>query len=237
MLKSFKLLIPVLIATASIIGAVAQTEKYKDVLLDGKPAKLNIKTGEVTLIDGNTSASKVTKTSEPSANSEKTEIKANLITETSKTPKAPNANVSEVKNVENTSAETPKPVEPNLPNKAEKATALVYNTPQPTTEEVNTSDFHLVKKGETLYALSKRYSVSLADLKRANNLETTLIKTGQQLRVKNFEDVSTLDVWTVSKGDTLYNIAKRNNTSVDTLKALNGLQSNLIKIGQVLRLK
>lgn len=234
MLKSFKLLITVLIATASSLGAVAQTETYKDVLLDGKPAKLNLVTGEVTLVDSKTTQLKSTKKGEATSTSDKTEIKANLITDTPKTPKT---NKIPEKIVENSTIETPKSPETNLTNKIEKATTLVYETSQPTIEDVNNSDFHLVKKGETLYALSKRYTVSLADLKRANNLETTLIKTGQTLRVKNFENLSVADVWTVSKGDTLYNISKRTNTTVEVLKALNGLQSNLIKIGQVLRLK
>ena len=72
---------------------------------------------------------------------------------------------------------------------------------------------------------------------RANNLETTLIKTGQILRVQNFEDLFNSDTWTVVKGDTLYNISKRTNTTIEQLMELNNLSSSLIKIGQVLRLK
>ena len=40
--------------------------------------------------------------------------------------------------------------------------------------------------------------------------------------------------YTVQKGDTLYNIAKRYNMTVDELKALNGLSDNGVKIGQKL---
>jgi len=40
--------------------------------------------------------------------------------------------------------------------------------------------------------------------------------------------------YTVQKGDTLYNIAKRYNMTVDELKALNGLPDNSVKIGQKL---
>jgi LysM repeat protein len=103
--------------------------------------------------------------------------------------------------------------------------------------ETITSDFHKVQKGETLYALSKRYGTTLGQLKSSNNLETTLIKEGQTLRVRNFENVESDSdvVWVVSKGDTLYNIAKRNNTTVDDIKDLNNLSSNLIKIGQKLQ--
>lgn len=121
--------------------------------------------------------------------------------------------------------------------KAEKATTLVYDTSVTTTEEENNSDYHKVGKGETLYSLSKQYNVTLTDLKRANNLETTLIKAGQYLQIRNFDKLYTSDVWVVSKGDTLYSIARRNNTTVASIKALNGLYSNLIKPGQKLQLK
>ncbi|MCB0382151.1 MAG: LysM peptidoglycan-binding domain-containing protein [Psychroserpens sp.] len=71
----------------------------------------------------------------------------------------------------------------------------------------------------------------------ANNLETTLIKEGETLRVRNFESDNKVaeTVWIVSKGDTLYNIAKRNNTTVEDLKTLNDLSDNLIKVGQKLQ--
>ncbi|WP_018466237.1 septal ring lytic transglycosylase RlpA family protein [Calidithermus timidus] len=38
----------------------------------------------------------------------------------------------------------------------------------------------------------------------------------------------------VQKGDTLYSIARRHGTTVEALKALNGLRSDVIKVGQVL---
>ncbi|RMF24579.1 MAG: LysM peptidoglycan-binding domain-containing protein [Bacteroidetes bacterium] len=43
--------------------------------------------------------------------------------------------------------------------------------------------------------------------------------------------------YTVIRGDTLYSISRRFNLTVEKLKALNGLSSNLIRPGQVLRLK
>lgn len=44
------------------------------------------------------------------------------------------------------------------------------------------------------------------------------------------------NTYTVVSGDTLYSIAKKYNTNVDILKQLNNLSSNMIKIGQVLKL-
>ena len=42
------------------------------------------------------------------------------------------------------------------------------------------------------------------------------------------------NIYTVVAGDTLYSIAKKHNTTVENLKALNGLTSNLLSIGQKL---
>ena len=47
----------------------------------------------------------------------------------------------------------------------------------------------------------------------------------------------TTSYYTVQKGDTLYSIAKRFNTTVDKLKELNGLESNNLSIGQKLLTK
>jgi LysM repeat protein len=45
-----------------------------------------------------------------------------------------------------------------------------------------------------------------------------------------------IETHTVERGDTLYNISRRYNISVETLKEYNGLDSNTISIGQVLYL-
>lgn len=245
MLKNFRLIVTVLVVTASSFGAVAQTET-KDVVLDGKPAKLNVKTGEVKLVELKTINGKRV---EIDSTAPKTVIQANLITTSKPKDKSEkkNAALSKPDTLSNPIENIIVPVDTSLasknepskkvafPTKVEKATTLVYDTSLSNEEANANSDYHKVKQGETLYALSKRYSVSLADLKRVNGLNTTLIKTGQTLRVKNFESLH--DVWVVSKGDTLYSIAKKTNTTVASIKALNGLLSNLIKPGQKLQLK
>lgn len=122
----------------------------------------------------------------------------------------------------------------------DKAIAMAHEVSKPVTNDDNTSNFHKVLKGETLYTISQRYQTSLGALKKANNLETTLVTIGQILRINNFEASNfgqILDHWTVSKGDTLYSIAKKNSTTVDALKSLNGLASDLILTGQTLQLK
>ena len=45
-------------------------------------------------------------------------------------------------------------------------------------------NFYQVKKGDTLYSISKKYSISVANLKTINNLRDTIISIGQKLLLK-----------------------------------------------------
>ena len=234
MLKNFKLVISGILVAASSFGAVAQTETYKAVVLDGKPAKLNVRTGEVVLVTSSTDSASVIKPSvikNAPNNKAKSELtKPTVITDI----------ISKSLENQKITLSSTKP-EDEVAIAREKAKSLVYDVSKPVlyAAAAAASDFHKVKKGETLYVLSKRYGTSLGELKKANNLETTLIVVGQNLRIRNFDSSFSGQnslVWTVSKGDTLYNIAKRNNTTVASIKSLNSLVNNLIKIGQKLQL-
>ena len=102
----------------------------------------------------------------------------------------------------------------------------------------NTTSFYIVKKGDTLYSIANKYGVSVSDIMKVNNLNTTVLNVGQQLRIPiNSEDVSTnYLIYTVKVGDTLYSIAKKYNVSVDSIKQINNLSSNLLTIGQQLKI-
>lgn len=77
-----------------------------------------------------------------------------------------------------------------------------------------------VKRGDTLYSLSKRYDVQLRDLIDANNLRPPYtLRIGQVLRVP----ISNYHV--VKRGDTLYSLSRKYNVDVKTLAANNGLES------------
>ena len=45
------------------------------------------------------------------------------------------------------------------------------------------SNVHIVAKGDTLFAISQRYKISVADLKRKNNLTTNALSVGQEIRL------------------------------------------------------
>ncbi len=118
-----------------------------------------------------------------------------------------------------------------------------------------------VEKGDTLYSISRKYQITVAELRAANNLsENDVIKVGQKLKIPS-ADISaaaalatdnkattttsnaTLSAttktkeYTVVKGDTMYSIAKKNGMTLAEFMAMNGLDnSSVIKVGQKLKI-
>ena len=250
MQRNFKLILSIVVVLLAGALAFGQEEKveYKDVVLDGKPAKLNVVTGEITLVDPKPDKKpKVSKADD----FEKEEINSNFhIVEENETlldiANRYNTTLTELKrvnNLESTLVEKGRKLRVRNFDVVEIEEAKPEVLTQPSTSKAKTksfSDFHIVEKGQTLYSLANRYGLTVSELKQKNDLPSNLIKVGQELRVANFNSnigKSDLSVWTVSKGDTLYSIAKKNGLSVEKLKSFNGLTSNLIKVGQVLRLQ
>ena len=113
-----------------------------------------------------------------------------------------------------------------------------------------------VEKGDTLYSISRKYQITVAELRTANNLsENDVIKVGQKLIIPD-ADIGTAAAlsstktagaansapavktteYVVAKGDTLYGIARKNGMSVADLMAINNLDSSaVIKVGQKLK--
>ncbi|MEN7546425.1 LysM peptidoglycan-binding domain-containing protein [Rapidithrix thailandica] len=134
------------------------------------------------------------------------------------------------------------------------APAGTVNTPPTYTNSGNAavSDYHTVMKGETLFAISRKYQVNVKDLQRWNNLSGGDIKTGQSLRVKapgsNNSSSATFTPTTITnknnevfhvvqKGETLYSISRKYNIKVSQIKILNQKSDNSIDIGERLRVK
>jgi LysM repeat protein len=104
-----------------------------------------------------------------------------------------------------------------------------------------------VQSGDTLGSIAKRYGISVNTLKAINGLSSDSVSVGQVLRLSGSSakqkpsasnSQSSLKSGTVivQSGDTLGKIALQNNTTVAALKALNGLSSNDLKLGQVLKI-
>ena len=98
-------------------------------------------------------------------------------------------------------------------------------------KEENTISY-TVQKGDSLYSIARKYDTTIDRIKDSNNLTTNLLSIGQVLLIPTDTNLET--TYTVKKGDSLYSIAKKYNTTVDRLKQLNNLTSNLLSIGQIL---
>lgn len=96
--------------------------------------------------------------------------------------------------------------------------------------DLGDTDIYEVEKGDTLYSIANKYGISLNELKAINNLDTDNLSIGQILKVPS--GLSLVNTYVVSKGDTLYNIAKKFDTNIDKIKEVNNLSNNLLSIGQ-----
>ena len=66
-------------------------------------------------------------------------------------------------------------------NEAVVIEAVTDNSAMP--EVIEDTEVHIVEKGDTLFAISQRYKISVADLKRKNNLTTNTLSVGQEIRL------------------------------------------------------
>lgn len=103
-------------------------------------------------------------------------------------------------------------------------------------------DTYTVSKGDTLSHIALRYKTTVQAIRTMNNLKTDVIQIGQKLKLPRAASVptkpsepaapSTSGVYTVVRGDTLSHIAVRYKTTVANLKRINGLKSDVLQIGQ-----
>lgn len=97
------------------------------------------------------------------------------------------------------------------------------------------SNEYVVKSGDSLYSISRKYGVSVDELMSVNNLKSTVLSVGQVLKIPNSNEVTNV-IYTVKKGDSLWSIAKNNKTTVDAIVKLNNLSNANLSIGQKLLL-
>lgn len=96
-------------------------------------------------------------------------------------------------------------------------------------------DLYQVQKGDTLYSISRKLGVSVADLRRVNSLTTDTLTPGQMLTIPTINSSNPItNTYIVQRGDSLWTIANKNNITVDELKKTNNLTDNTLTIGQVL---
>jgi len=101
---------------------------------------------------------------------------------------------------------------------------------------------YTVKPGDSLYTISRSYGISVEALKEANGLEGSHLKPKQVLLIPNpkkrptgkaAQKVSSeTEPYIVKQGDSLYSISKKAGLSIEEIKRLNQLRTDVLKAGQ-----
>ena len=100
----------------------------------------------------------------------------------------------------------------------------------------------IVQSGDTIGELAQANGVTSRLLRLTNNLSTDVLQIGQSLRIPRQSLVNQPTVggtypYIVQRGDSLWRIAKRSNTSIDALARLNRIgRRDLLRVGQTIRM-
>ncbi len=96
------------------------------------------------------------------------------------------------------------------------------------------SNDYVVSAGDTLWAIARKFNVSIDDIKALNNLSSNNLSIGMTLKIPPYSNKKNeeTNVYVVKSGDSLWSIARMFNSTVDEIKSLNGLKSNVLRIGQ-----
>lgn len=100
------------------------------------------------------------------------------------------------------------------------------------------SGTYTVKSGDSLWKIANEYGLTVAELKSLNGLTSDNLSIGQVLKVSNSSGSSnsSSNTYTVKSGDSLWKIANQYGVTVNELKSLNDLTSDILSIGQVLKI-
>ena len=104
-------------------------------------------------------------------------------------------------------------------------------------EPQNNDNIYIVKSGDSLYKIAQNFDTTVSEIMSLNNLTNTNLSIGQRLIIPSSNSTNDNITYTVKSGDSLYKIAQKFDTTVDNLIKINNLKSNLINVGQVLKIK
>ncbi len=94
---------------------------------------------------------------------------------------------------------------------------------------------YVVRAGDSLWLIAQRFQTTVDAIKQLNGLTSNLLNVGQVLKIPSVQSAPYIE-YTVRPGDTLWLLSRRYDTTVDAIKQLNGLSSDMLSIGQVLRI-
>ena len=102
---------------------------------------------------------------------------------------------------------------------------------------VNTNTY-VVQRGDSLYSISRAYGVSMDDIRRTNNLTSDILTIGQVLTIPSNStgapSIGPSNLYVVQRGDSLWSIANRFGVSINSIRMMNNLKSDVLNIGQTL---
>lgn len=107
-------------------------------------------------------------------------------------------------------------------------------------DKENAPVYHTVVAGDTYYSISKKYGVTVEDLKKWNPLDMNGLEIGDKVVVANVvkEPAPVQDdkpiYHVVKKGDTMYKLSIDYGITIETIKELNNMSSNELTLGQKL---
>lgn len=104
-----------------------------------------------------------------------------------------------------------------------------------------TETVYIVQKGDTLYSIALKYNTTPQAIVSKNNINGNIINVGQSLVIpgdveSTGDDIDVIpnNTYMVQKGDNLYSIARKYGVSIDDIKNVNQLTSDILTVGQVL---
>ena len=108
--------------------------------------------------------------------------------------------------------------------------------------QTSSPEFYTVEAGDNLYAIAKKFNVSVKNIKEWNNFDDDDLLVGTKIKIGNQanEDTAVAEKevknveYTVKKGDFLGIIAKKSNVTLEDLRQWNNLESNAVHVGQKL---
>lgn len=87
-------------------------------------------------------------------------------------------------------------------------------------------DIYIVEKGDTIESIGRKYNIPVIEIIKANNLKAPYLLTeGESLTIPTGL-YNIFNYYVVKKGDNLYEIAQKNNISLDLLLGINGLDKD-----------
>ncbi|MCD4773528.1 MAG: LysM peptidoglycan-binding domain-containing protein [Bacteroidales bacterium] len=99
--------------------------------------------------------------------------------------------------------------------------------------ETNDNIYHTVSHGESIYSIASRYNISIEQIVQWNNLENNSVISGQVLLVKKDNKVDLNNQYHIVKpGETIFSISSRYGININTLRKLNNIIGNSVKVGE-----